>query len=197
MKLQMTMLPRFAAAVLVMKLARCCLPTASEWRGFSMYKTLITAFAASIGLAGWAKVSAEELFSKVGPVIAIMADDLFLGEAVGHLSGAGTIAIHSQRNPSVTCLGTFTSSAELGGLGQLRCSNGTTGTYHFKRLSMEKGYGAGRYSQRSMSFTYGLTADESKPYLKLPPGKKLEESGKTLELVEIAPVRRRSSLTAK
>jgi hypothetical protein len=38
-----------------------------------------------------------------------------------------------------------------------------------------------------MSFTYGLTADESKPYLKLPPGKKLEHSGKTLELVEISP----------
>jgi hypothetical protein len=162
-----------------------------------MYKTLITAFAASIGLAGWANVSAEELFSKVGPVIAIMADDLFLGEAVGHLSGAGTIAIHSQRNPGVTCLGTFTSSAELGGLGQLRCSNGATGTYHFKRLSMDKGYGTGRYSQSPMSFTYGLTANESKPYLKLPPGKKLEHSGKTLELVEISPADRRSSLTAR
>ena len=152
-----------------------------------MYKTLITGFAASIGLAAWPNVSAEELFSKVGPVIAIMADDLFVGEAVGYLSGAGTIAIHSQRNPGVTCRGAFTSSAELGGLGQLRCSNGATGTYHFKRLSMEKGYGAGRYSQHSMSFTYGLTADESEPYLNLPPGRKLEHSGKTLELVETAP----------
>ena len=110
-----------------------------------MSKTLITGLAAFIGLAGWANVSAEELFSKAGPVIAIMGDDLFVGEAVGHLSGAGTIAIHSQRNPDLTCLGTFTSSAELGGLGRLRCSNGATGTYHFKRLSMEKGYGAGRY----------------------------------------------------
>jgi hypothetical protein len=162
-----------------------------------MYKSLITGLAAYIGLAGWANVSAEELFSKTGPVIAIMANDLFLGEAVGHLSGAGTIAIHSQRNPGVTCDGKFTSSAELGGLGQMHCSNGATGTYHFKRLSMEKGYGAGSYSRRSMSFTYGLTADESKPYLKLPPGKKLEPSGKTLELVEIAPAGRRSSLTAR
>jgi hypothetical protein len=162
-----------------------------------MYKTLITGLAASIGFAGWADVAAEELFSKTGPVIAIMANDLFLGEAVGHLSGAGTIAIRSQRNPGVTCLGKFTSSVELGGLGQMRCSNGATGTYHFKRLSMEKGYGAGRYSQRSMSFTYGLTADESRPYLKLPPGKKLEQSGKTLELVEIASAGRRASVTAR
>jgi hypothetical protein len=159
---------------------------------------LITGFAAaSIGLAGWANVAAEELFSKTGPVIAIMANDLFLGEAVGHLSGAGTIAIHSQRNPGVTCLGKFTSSAELGGLGQMRCSNGATGTYHFKRLTMEKGYGEGRYNQRSMSFTYGLTADESKPYLKLPSGRKLVHGGKTLELVEISPAGRRASSTAR
>ena len=163
-----------------------------------MYKTFIVGFAASsIGLAGCANVAAEELFSKTGPVIAIMANDLFLGEAVGHLSGAGTIAIHSQRNPGVTCLGKFTSSAELGGLGQMRCSNGATGTYHFKRLSMEKGYGEGRYNQRSMSFTYGLTADESKPYLKLPTGKKLDHSGKTLQLVEISPAGRRGSSTAR
>jgi len=38
-----------------------------------------------------------------------------------------------------------------------------------------------------MSFTYGLTADESRPYLKLPPGKKLEHNGKTLALVDISP----------
>ena len=112
-----------------------------------------------------------------------MANDLFLGEAEGHLSGAGTIAIHSQRSPEVTCAGPFTSSAELGGgSGQMRCSNGASGTYHFKRLSLEKGYGTGSYSRRSMSFTYGLTLDESAPYLKLPPGKRLEHNGKTLAL---------------
>lgn len=162
-----------------------------------MYKTWITGFAASVALAGWANVAAEELFSKTGPVIAIMDNDLFVGEAVGHLSGAGTIAIHSQRKPGVTCLGKFTSSAELGGSGQMQCSNGATGTYHFERLSMEKGYGAGRYNQRPMSFTYGLTADESKPYLKLPPGKKLEHSGNALDLVEVSPARRKSSSTVR
>jgi len=149
-----------------------------------MYKMLIAVFAASLGLAEWANVAASELFSKTGPVIAIMANDLFLGEAEGHLSGAGTIAIHSQRNPGVTCTGQFTSSAELGGQGQMRCSNGATGTYRFKRLSLEKGYGVGSYRRRAMSFTYGLTSDESEPYLKLPPGKKLEHNGKTLALVE-------------
>jgi len=152
-----------------------------------MYKLLIAGIAACAGVAGWPSPAHADLLSRTGAVIAIMADDLFLGEAEGHLSGAGTIAIQSQRDPSITCLGKFTSSAELGGLGQMQCSNGATGTYHFKRLSLEKGYGEGSYRQRSMSFTYGLTAGESQPYLKLPAGKKLEHNGKTLELVDVAP----------
>ena len=150
-----------------------------------MYKMLITGLAASVGLAGWPYPAGAELFSKTGPVIAIMADDLFVGEAKGHLSGAGSIAIHSQRHPDVTCTGQFTSSAEHGGLGQMRCSNGATGTYRFKRMTLEKGYGTGSYGRNSMSFTYGLTAGESEPYLKLPPGKKLRQNGKALELVDV------------
>ena len=58
-----------------------------------MYKVLVTVLAASLGLTEWASVAAADLFSKTGPVIAIMANDLFLGEGEGHLSGAGTIAV--------------------------------------------------------------------------------------------------------
>ncbi len=151
-----------------------------------MNRMLIACLAASFGLFGWTGAAAAELFSKTGPVIAIMANDLFVGEARGHLNGGGTIAIHSQRNPDVTCVGEFTSSAALGGSGQMLCSNGTTGSYRFKRLSLVKGYGAGSYHQHSMSFTYGLSADESRPYLKLPPGKKLEHNGETLVLADIS-----------
>src|SRR4249920_521792 len=108
-----------------------------------MRKILITVLAACIGLAGSATLAGAGLFSATGMVIAILADDLFVGEAEGHLSGAGTLAIKSQRNPAVSCLGQFTSSAERGGSGQLRCSDGTTATFHFKRLSVFRGYGVG------------------------------------------------------
>lgn len=77
----------------------------------------------------------------------------------------------------------------------MRCSNGATGTYHFKRLSLEKGYGIGSYGRHSMSFTYGLTFDESKPYLKLPRGTKLESNGKALVLVDISPEASRSPVS--
>lgn len=174
-------------------------PSAARKKPASMHKALIAGLAAALALAEWPGVTAAELFSKTGPVIAIMGNELFLGEAEGHLSGAGTIAIHSQRNPGLTCVGRFTSSAELGGIGQMQCSDGTVGTYRFKRLSMEKGYGTGILGKHSLSFTYGLTVEESKRYLSVPPGKKLEHDGKSLALVDLssAPARRQSATAAR
>jgi hypothetical protein len=150
-----------------------------------MRKILITVLAACIGLAGPATWAGAGLFSATGTVIAILADDLFVGEAEGHLSGAGTLAIKSQSNPAVSCLGQFTSSAARGGSGQMHCSDGTTATFHFQRLSVFRGYGVGRFSRGSMSFAYGLTAEEAGPYLKLPEGKKLTHSGTELKLVDL------------
>jgi hypothetical protein len=149
-----------------------------------MRKVWITVLAGCIGLAGSATLEGRALLSSTGMVIAILADDLFVGEAEGHLSGAGTLAIHSQASPAITCLGEFTSSAELGGSGQLHCSDGAAATFHFQRLNMFCGYGVGSFSLGSMSFAYGLTAEEAGPYLKLPKGKKLIHNGTGLQLVD-------------
>jgi len=150
-----------------------------------MCKVLIAVLAACVGLAVPASAARAGLFSATGQVIAILAGELFVGEAEGHLSGAGTLAIHSQKAPDLTCLGKFTSSAELGGRGQMRCSDGTTATFHFQRLNVRRGHGAGSTSRGSMSFTYGLTAEEAAPYLKLPAGRKLTHNGTQLELVKL------------
>jgi hypothetical protein len=149
-----------------------------------MCRILITLLAASIGLAGSATLAGAELFSATRMVIAILADNLFVGEAEGHRSGAGTLAIRSQTEPALTCLGQFTSSAALGGSGQMHCSDGTTATFRFQRLSMFRGHGAGSSSRGSLSFAYGLTAEEAGPYLKLPKGKRLRHNGTELELVD-------------
>ncbi len=142
-----------------------------------MRKKWIMVLAACVGLAGSAAAAGAGLFSATRMVIAILADDLFVGEAKGHLSGAGTLAIHSQKNPDLTCLGQFTSSAVRGGSGQMQCSDGATATFRFQRLSVFRGHGTGSFSLGSMSFAYGLTAEEAGPYLKLPEGKKLVHTG--------------------
>ena len=150
-----------------------------------MRRILNSGLAAAIGFAGWSNPADADWFSATGPVIAILGADLYVGEAKGYLSGAGTLAIHSQLDPSITCSGEFTSSAEAGGAGQLRCSDGATSQFRFQRLSVFRGHGGGNFSRGTMSFTYGLTLDQSEPYLKLPPGKKLRQQGKDLELVPI------------
>jgi hypothetical protein len=150
-----------------------------------MSKILIAALAACIGLAGSGTLAGAGLFSATGIVIAILADDLFVGEAEGHLSGAGTLTIHSQKDRDLTCLGEFTSSAALGGEGLLHCSDGATATFHFQRLTVFRGFGGGSFSRGAMSFAYGFSADEVGPYLKLPEGKKLSSNGKELTLVDL------------
>jgi len=150
-----------------------------------MRKMSIMVLGACIGLASSAIVLGGGLLSATGPVIAIVGGDLFLREAEGHLSGAGALNIHSQKDPALICLGQFTSSAELGGSGQMHCSDGSTATFHFQRLTMFCGHGVGNFSRGSMSFAYGLTPEEARPYLRLPEGKKLTHNGTELELVAL------------
>ncbi len=147
-----------------------------------MRKIFVKVLAAWIGLAG--PVASAELFSAKRTVIAILADELFVGEAEGHLSGAGTLVIHSQKNRDLICLGQFTSSALLGGSGQMNCSDGATATFRFQRLSVFRGHGVGSFSRGTMSFAYGIAHEEAGAYLKLPEGKKLALNGTELALVD-------------
>lgn len=143
----------------------------------------MTVLAVSIGLAGWTGPAGAQLFSSSGPVIAILDGELLVGEATGHLGGWGTIALHSRAKAGRTCVGEFSYSEALGDSGQLRCSDGASAAFRFQRLTLRRGYGAGSSSGSALSFTYGLSAEESAPYLKLPAGKELSGDGKDLKLV--------------
>lgn len=147
-------------------------------------RTLIVAISGCIGLAAAAPGHAAGL-SATRPVIAILDGALFVGEAEGRLDGGGTINIHSQQNPSLTCLGEFaTSAAEEGGSGTLSCSDGGNANFRIQRLTIFKGHGAGTTSRGTMSFAYGLSMAAAQPYLKLPEGKKLSANGTQLALVD-------------
>jgi hypothetical protein len=151
-----------------------------------MRKRIVFAFVvACAGMAGSATLARAGIFSATGEVIAIVADELFVGEAEAHLGGAGTLAIHAQKDHTLTCLGEFTSSAAAGGVGKLRCNDGSTATFHFQRLSIFSGHGSGNTSRGAMSFAYGLTYQEAAPYLKLPDGKRLWHNGTELALADL------------
>ena len=150
-------------------------------------KLLLTGLALSIGLAAWTGGAGAQLFSSTGPVIAILDGELLVGEATGHLGGWGTIALRSRAKAGRTCAGEFSYSKALGDSGQLRCSDGASAAFRFQRLSLRRGYGAGSSSGSALSFTYGLSAEDSAPYLKLPAGKELSGDGNNLELVAAVP----------
>lgn len=147
-------------------------------------RPLLSACLAAAVLAASAGPAGAGFLTATRPVIAILGTNLYVGEAEGDLDGAGTLAIHSQADPGITCTGNFTSSAESGGVGKLQCSNGGASTFRFQRLTIFSGQGRGEYKQGTMSFTYGLTLEESTPYLILPPGKRLLLRGKVLALVD-------------
>jgi len=148
---------------------------------------LFTGVALLIGLAGWTSLAGAQLFSSTGPVIAIFDGRLLVGEATGHLAGWGTIVLHSAADAALTCVGEFSATEALGDAGELRCSDRSRAAFLFQRLSLRRGYGAGRSEASALTFTYGLTAEESAPYLKLPIGKALRRDGKNLELVGAVP----------
>jgi hypothetical protein len=141
------------------------------------------------GLRGRKSPLSGEIYSGSASVrrilIPVLADDVFVGEAEGHLDAAGTLAIRSQRQPDLTCLGEFNSSAELGGSGRLQCSDGTAATFQFRRLSVFRGYGVASFSRGSMSFAYRFAPEEVGSYLKLPEGKKLTHNGAELGLADL------------
>jgi len=153
-----------------------------EW--ILMRKLLISTIAAAIGSACWIPAASAELLSATRSVIAILGGDLYVGSAVGHLNGAGTLTVHSQADPAITCAGDFTST-KLGGAGQLHCNDGATATFQFKRVDAFRGHGGGTFSRGTMSFTYGLSVDQSIPHLAFPSGKKLLNQGEMLTLVDM------------
>jgi hypothetical protein len=140
-----------------------------------------------VALAGWTGGADAGRLSSTARVIAVLGGELLVGEVTAHLAGWGTIALRSPSNPALTCVGEFSATDELGDAGQLRCSDGASATFEFQRLSLRRGYGAGKSNRGALSFTYGLNAEESAPYLKLPPGRALSQDGTNLQLVAAAP----------
>ena len=110
------------------------------------------------------------LFTAKSPVAVTIKGDIFVGWAVGDISGSGTIDIQSAVNPENTCIGEFryTSTWSLVGKGTVSCKDGSQGQFNFKGLTSLKGYGYGTSNRGAVTFTYGMTAKEAAKYLQKP-----------------------------
>jgi heat shock protein HslJ len=125
------------------------------------------------------------LFSATSPVLAILHDDLFVGEAVGGMDRTGTIDIHSALDPSIKCVGSFRYTGSKTGTATVKCNDGAEASLSFNALSMLSGYGYGNSTRGPASFTYGLTPEEAAERLKLPSGKRLTKGPQGPRLTDI------------
>ncbi|MBT9553922.1 MAG: hypothetical protein IV088_24015 [Hydrogenophaga sp.] len=141
----------------------------------------------AVAAAGCANESGARLglTSAKSPVLAILADDLFTGEAVGYMDRTGTIDIASVVDPNLKCVGQFRYTGSKAGVATVRCNDGGVGELSFNGLSLLSGYGYGTTSRGPASFTFGLTPEQALKYLTLPKGKQLikREKGPVLESV--------------
>jgi len=125
------------------------------------------------------------LFSATAPVLAILADDLFTGEAVGYLDRTGTIDIQSVLDRNLKCVGQFRYTGSKVGVATVRCSDGAVAELSFNALSTLSGYGYGSTSRGPASFTFGLTPEEAAKRLTLPKGKRLVTKDKATRLEDV------------
>jgi hypothetical protein len=125
------------------------------------------------------------LFSVTLPVIAILHDDLFVGEAIGYLNRTGTIDLQSVLDPKIKCVGSFRYTGLKAGLADMKCDDGVEASLSFNALSVFSGYGAGSTPKGPASFTFGLDPTEAASYLTLPQGKRLIKGSEGLVLESV------------
>lgn len=149
-------------------------------------KSLI-AIAAAVVLTGCANSGGASmgLFSATAPVLAMLHDDLFAGEAVGYMDRTGTISITSTIDPNKRCVGQFRYTGSKTGVARVQCNDGAEAELSFNSLSALSGYGYGKTSRGPASFTFGLNAEESSKYLTLPKGKQIRQKEGGTKLVDV------------
>src|SRR6266550_784554 len=116
-------------------------------------------FAVSAGREANAEEVRMALFTVTLPVIAILNDNLFIGEAIAHIDRTGTIALRSVVDPKDRCVGSFRFTSLKAGLADMRCDDGVEAQLSFNALGVFSGYGYGRTLRGPASFTFGLNPE--------------------------------------
>jgi hypothetical protein len=151
-----------------------------------MKRTLLNLAVVALTLGGCANSSGARmgLFTTTMPMVAIVGAEVFAGESVSYIDGTGTIKLKGSSNPRRECDGDFHYESERLGVGTIRCADGIDALFQFRALSTLTGYGFGRAKVGDVSFAYGFPLEQAEPYLRVPPGKKLQRKDNALLLTD-------------
>src|SRR5437868_2836201 len=100
----------------------------------------------ALAISGCANQSGAQmgLFTTQTPVVGIVAGDVYTGHSIFYLNGTGIMTLSSSAHPEQQCSGDFRYESEQIGVGDMRCTGGTSATFQFRALSTMTGYGFGR-----------------------------------------------------
>jgi hypothetical protein len=94
----------------------------------------------------------------------------------------GRVSFASEEGVIRSCSGGMRYTATFAGDIDLHCSDGTQVALQTALLSETRGYGYGRTAQGPASLAYGLSEEDARAFLTVPPGMVLATSDKTGEL---------------
>lgn len=124
------------------------------------------------------------IFSSNLPAVAIVDGQLLHGEIQLFPDHTGTVSLRAQAasatvSGQTSCVGRFRYTATSTGAIDLRCSGGVVGNVQMTLLGDTRGYGYGPTANGSASVVFGMSSQESRAHLILPPDRQLVERAGT------------------
>lgn len=142
--------------------------------------------AAMLVLGGCAKINDYASWPLTSSIdaLAIVNSQLLQGQVQLQPERTGRVTLSAAQGPVTSCTGSLRFTSTSSGAIDLRCNDGSMVDMQFALLSEARGYAYGQTATGPVSLTFGLSTAQAQAYLKLPPNRKLVESGKdkTLEL---------------
>jgi hypothetical protein len=114
--------------------------------------------------------------------IAIVNNQLLQGDVKLVPDRTGRATLSAAQGPITSCVGALRFTGTTTGAIDLRCNDGSTVDLQFAMLSEARGYAYGQTASGPVSLTFGLSNAQAQAYLKLPPNRKLVETGKDKKL---------------
>ena len=148
-------------------------------------QTLVIALTAALlaSLVGCAQINDASLsfVSSTRPAAAVVDDQLLQGDIRLFPDHTGTVTLRANGEPSLgaaaltSCMGRLRNTATTTGAIDLRCNGGVMANVSMTLLGDTRGYGYGTTASGTASLVFGLSAADTRAYLRVPPNRQLVE----------------------
>jgi len=137
-------------------------------------------------MAGCAMVTdmSKRVFATPTNALAIVGEQVLMGDVVLGVDRTASVTLTAEQGQPDSCIGSMRYTSTTAGSIDLRCSDGVKAELQFQMLGNSRGYAYGQSNKSAVSLTFGLSNQEARAYLVVPPNKKLVENPES-ELLEL------------